>query len=98
MTQMSQQSARIVRELHDEPHVKGSRVTVHFIKERVEGRGLNPETVANRHNLDVADVYRALAYYHDHPEEMRTVETERERIHREAEDDPTIATGPEDLE
>jgi hypothetical protein len=26
----------------------------------------------------VADVYHALAYYHDHPREMRDVEQERE--------------------
>ena len=99
MTQMPQQeTGRIVRELHDEPHIKGSRVTVQFIKERVEGRGLKPETVANRHGLDVAGVYRALAYYHDHPEEMREIEAERERLHQEAQDDPNITTGPDDLE
>lgn len=97
MTQMSQQTARIVREVHDEPHIEGSRVTVHFIKERVEGRGLKPETVAERHDLDLADVYRALAYYHDHPEEMRQVEQRREELHKAAEDDPDIATGPEDV-
>ena len=74
MTQMPQQSARIVREVHDEPHVEGSRVTVRHIYKRVHERGLRPETVADRHNLDIADVYHALAYYHDHPEEMAEVE------------------------
>lgn len=94
---MSRQTARIVRELHDEPHIKGSRVTVHFIKERVEGRGLDPETVADRHDLNLADVYRALAYYHDHPEEMRQVAAERQRLVEEATDDPNVTSGPEDL-
>ena len=37
-----------------------------------------PEAVADRYDLDVADVYYALAYYHDHPREMREVEQERE--------------------
>lgn len=97
MAQMSQQTSRIVREVHDEPHIEGSRITVHFIKERVEGRNLKPETVAERHDLDIADVYRALAYYHDHPEEMREVERERERLHEQAEKDPDITTGPGDF-
>lgn len=66
-------------DLHDEPHVKGSRITVQFIRERVEGRGLDPQTVADRHGLDVAAVYEALAYYHSHPEEMRAVEADREQ-------------------
>ena len=88
---MSQHRSRIVRELHDEPHIEGSRITVLFIQSRVEGRGLEPQTVADRHELDVADVYRALTYYHDHPEEMRAVEREREQAieaHRHLTTDP----------
>jgi uncharacterized protein (DUF433 family) len=75
---MSQVTRRIVRELHDEPHLKGRRITVQFIKTQVEDRGLGPRTVADRHDIDVADVYRALTYYHDHPQEMRAVERQRE--------------------
>jgi uncharacterized protein (DUF433 family) len=75
---MAQQSARIVREVHDEPHIKGTRITVRHVYHRVHGRGLRPETVANRHNLDIADVYHALAYYYDHPDEMAEVETRHE--------------------
>jgi hypothetical protein len=30
------------------------------------------------YDLDVADVYHALAYYHDHPREMSDIEAERE--------------------
>jgi uncharacterized protein (DUF433 family) len=72
---MAQQSARIVREVHDEPHIKGTRITVRHVYHRVHRRGLRPETVADRHNLDIVDVYHALAYYHDHPDEMAEVET-----------------------
>lgn len=91
---MTQRSARIVRELHDEPHIEGSRITVRYIKERVEGLGLDPQTVADRHDLDVADVYHALAYY-DHPKKMRVVEQRRQvRIEESAE---AAITGPEDL-
>lgn len=74
---MSQQSARITQEVHDEPHIKGTRVTVRHIYERVHERGLRPETVAERLELDIADVYHALAYYHDHPDEMAAVEQNR---------------------
>lgn len=71
-------------EIHDEPHIRGSRVTVQHVHARVEGRGLRPETVADRLGLDVADVYEALAYYHRHPEEMREIEQRRDRITAEA--------------
>jgi uncharacterized protein (DUF433 family) len=77
---MSQQSARIVREVHNEPHIEGTRITVRWVYARVHERGLRPETVADRHNLDIADVYHALAYYHDHPDEMAEVEERQERL------------------
>lgn len=34
----------------------------------VEEAGEAPKMVADRFALDIADVYVALAYYHDHPE------------------------------
>jgi len=69
---------RIAHELLDEPHIAGRRIGVRQVYALVEERGVNPEAVADRFDLDVADVYHALAYYHDHPREMREVETERE--------------------
>ena len=91
---MSQHQSPIVRELHDEPHIEGRRITVQFIQSRVEGRGLEPQTVADRHELDVADVYRALTYYHDHPEEMRAVERHREEAFDEHEH---LTTDPDEV-
>jgi len=91
---MSQVSRRIVRELHDEPHLEGRRITVQFVKTQVEDRGLEPRTVADRHDLDLADVYRALTYYHDHPEEMRAVERQREAA---VEDHEYLTTNPDDV-
>jgi uncharacterized protein (DUF433 family) len=88
---MAQQSSRIVREVHDEPHIEGSRITVRHIYERVHGRGLRPETVAERHNLDIADVYHALAYYHDHSEEMQEVEAQRAKAIESARENTTIS-------
>ena len=47
-------------EIHDEPHIEGRRLTVRTIHARVDGHGLEPQTVADRHEVDVADVYQAL--------------------------------------
>jgi uncharacterized protein (DUF433 family) len=91
---MSQVARQIVRELHDEPHLEGRRITVQFIKTQIEDRGLSPRTVADRHDIDVADVYRALTYYYDHPEEMRTVEADRQAAIEEHEH---LTTDPEDV-
>ncbi|MEF8826395.1 MAG: DUF433 domain-containing protein [Halapricum sp.] len=64
---------RIARDVLSEPHVRGRRISVRQIYALVEERGEDPEAVADRFDLDVADVYHALAYYHDHPREMREV-------------------------
>lgn len=97
---MAEQTHRIVAgpdsEIHDEPHIAGSRITVRFVHERVEEAGLDPQTVADRHNLDLADVYHALAYYHEHPEEMRRVEQQRKAVIEEYREQ--AVTGPDDLE
>ncbi|SNR61631.1 DUF433 domain-containing protein [Halorubrum vacuolatum] len=85
---MAAQEYRIVSgedsEIHQEPHIEGSRVTVRDVFVRVEQRGLSPDRVAERYNLDIADVYEALAYYHNNPEEMQQVENRHERAGEEA--------------
>jgi len=75
----SQDARRIVQERMSEPHVEGRRVPVLTLRVHVEERGQDPQAVAEQFDLDVADVYRALAYYHEHPEEMQQVRRERER-------------------
>jgi uncharacterized protein (DUF433 family) len=72
------ESRRVVHDLMDEPHIAGHRVSVRQVYALVEERGVDPETVADRYDLDVADIYHALAYYHDHPREMSGVEAERD--------------------
>jgi len=84
-------------EIHDEPHIRDRRITVSHIHALVEGRGLDAQTVADRFDLTVSEVYHALVYYHDHPEEMRAVKQHRRELHEAAEEDPKIITGPEDL-
>lgn len=86
---MAQRTARIVRDpdvLDGEPKIEGRRVSVRQIAEWVEEGDLTARTVADRHDLDVADVYAALAYYHSHPDEMAAVDRklrEREQEARE---------------
>jgi len=72
------ETRRIAHDLMGEPHIAGHRVSVRQVYALVEERGIDPETVADRYDLDVADVYHALAYYHDHPREMSDTEAERE--------------------
>ncbi len=95
---MSKQMRTVVpgdeSDIHDEPHVRGRRVTVRHIHAQVEERGLRPEAVADRHNLSLSDVYHALAYYHDHPDEMSDVEEQRKQAMAEAKERTTI-TPPE---
>ncbi|PSQ32073.1 DUF433 domain-containing protein [Halobacteriales archaeon SW_8_65_20] len=71
-------SHRITTELMSQPHVRDHRISVRQIHALVEAGDTDPETVADRYDLDVADVYHALAYYHDHPREMRDIERTRE--------------------
>jgi uncharacterized protein (DUF433 family) len=71
------ETRRVATDLLGEPHITGRRISVRQVYALVEGRGLDPEMVADRYDLDVADVYHALAYYHDHPREMNAVEADR---------------------
>jgi uncharacterized protein (DUF433 family) len=84
---MAQTSRRIVTEVHDEPHLEGRRVTVRRIQALVEGAGKPASEVADQFDLDIADVYAALQYYHTHPEEMEAAEQkqhEREAAARQS--------------
>jgi uncharacterized protein (DUF433 family) len=76
------------------PRIDGTRIGVRFVREQVERGGLAPPEVAERYGLDVADVHRALAYYHEHPEEMRELERRREENLEAIEE---MALGPEDV-
>lgn len=78
MNMAERETRRITRTLLSEPHIRERRISVRQIYALVEERDESPGTVADRFDLDVADVYHALAYYHDNPREMRKVITERE--------------------
>jgi uncharacterized protein (DUF433 family) len=84
---MAATTARIDRELMDEPHVSDRRISVLQIYEQVDGAGLEPQQVADQYDLDVADVYHALAYYYDNPREMETIRRERKAAFEEFKSD-----------
>lgn len=78
-------------DLHDEPHIEGSRVTVLYAQRQIEERGISPAEFAAGHDLDVADVYAALTYYHANSEEMRDVEQRRADLADEADAMTTLS-------
>jgi len=82
-----QRDRRIVEgELLSEPHIAGRRVSVLTVHDRVVKRGLDAETVADRLDLHLADVHRALAYYYEYPKRMQDLEDERETVRDVADD------------
>ena len=76
------------------PRIEGRRIGVHHVAKRVVDTGESPEQVAADYGLDIADVYRALVYYYDNPEEMRRVQAERQSVP----DDLTAVRGPEEID
>lgn len=68
--------AEIVRTddvLGGDPRIDGTRVGVLHVYELVVGGDHSAADVADQLDLSLGDVYSALAYYHEHPEEMREV-------------------------
>jgi len=52
------------------PHIAGRRISVQNIVIWHEWQGCSVDEIASDYDLSVADVYAALAYYHDHREEI----------------------------
>lgn len=65
--------------LGGDPRVEGTRVGVIHVTERFDA-GDEPAQIAADWGIDLADVYYALAYYYDHPEEMDAIERRREEF------------------
>jgi uncharacterized protein (DUF433 family) len=79
--------------LGGEPRIEGTRVGVLDIYELVVGGGDSPADVADQLDRSLAEIYAALAYYHENPEEMRTLR--RKRAELEAELETTALQPPE---
>lgn len=80
--------------LGGKPRIEGRRIGVLHIVDQIQG-GRTPEEMTTQFDLTLGEVYTALAYYHEHPDEMRELREEiAERIREHRED---AITGPEDL-
>jgi hypothetical protein len=67
---------------------------------QVDRAGRHPADVADQLDLDVGDVYAALTYYYEHPEEMAEIReargSRRERLREEIADErPDEVSPPE---
>lgn len=70
------------RVLGGEPRIEGTRIGVLDIYELVIDGGYSPADCADQLDISLADIYTALAYYHEHPEEMRKLRREREQTEK----------------
>lgn len=78
-----------------QPRIDGRRISVLQIVEWILEEGMNPEEVSAEFDLALADVYRALAYYYDHSDEMAELRKRRRRRILEGEEsalDPATFT------
>lgn len=67
--------------LGGQPRIEERRISVVQLVEWVNEEGMAPETVATEFDLELATIYRALAYYYEHIEEMSEYrERRRSRI------------------
>lgn len=62
------------------PRIAGHRITVQDVAIRHNGLGYPAEQIASDYNLGLADVYAALAYYHDHKEDIDKSIKEGEKL------------------
>ena len=63
------------------PRIVGSRIQVKHIVIMHERQGMSPEQIVSEHpHLTLSSIYAALAYYHDHREEVNAdIRAEREQ-------------------
>ena len=63
------------------PRIAGHRITVQNVAIWHERLGWSPDEIAAEYELDIADVYAALTYYHDHREEIeRSIQEDEEFV------------------
>lgn len=67
--------------LGGDPRIDGTRIGVLHVYELAVEEEYSPADVADQFDISLTDVYTALAYYHEHPEEMREIR----EAHEEAE-------------
>jgi len=64
-----------------EPHILGHRITVKHVAVWHEEMGMSPAQIAATYpTITLAQVHAALAYYHDHRDEIQAAIAEEERF------------------
>lgn len=81
-----------------EPCVAGTRIPVRRIGHLAERADLTPAAIAERFELSLSDVHRALAYYYDHPDEMDAHDRRDEELERRANDAEPFAEARDRLQ
>jgi uncharacterized protein (DUF433 family) len=77
--------------LGGKPCIAGRRIAVEHIAVWHERLGLSADEIAGEYDLDLADVYAALAYYFAHREEIdRSIRKGEEAIRRLREQSPSL--------
>ncbi len=62
-----------------QPHIAGRRIKVRDIAVWHEHQGKSADEISAEYDLDLAEIYAALAYYFDHRDEIeRSITTSRE--------------------
>jgi len=64
--------------LGGDPRIEGTRVGVLHVYELVVEGEHSPVDVADQLDLSLGEVYSALAYYHEHPDEMQEMRRTQE--------------------
>ena len=70
--------------LGGQPRIADRRISVIQIVEWIQEEGMAPGTVATEFDLELASIYRALAYYYENVEELSTYREQRESRRRES--------------
>lgn len=68
--------------LGGEPRIEDSRIGVLDVYELVVDGGYAPADVADQLDRSIAEIYTALAYYHERPREMRELRRDRAEMER----------------
>jgi len=83
--------------LHGLPRVEGTRISVLHVYDTVVDGDTDPAGAVDALDLSLGEVYEALAYYYNNPEEMRThratLDEVREELRRRAVKPPVEPDG-----
>lgn len=66
-----------------QPRIEGHRISVKDVVKWFEILGMKADEIANEYELNLADIYLALAYYHANQETLQKEWTKEDRLIKE---------------